>query len=97
MTNHRESPIEISKEEFKQIGHELIDTIAGFIDTIPGRPVTTGASPAEVQAILGNNPLPENGQPASTILSHAADLLTNHSLLNGHPKFLGYITSSPGL
>jgi aromatic-L-amino-acid decarboxylase len=95
MTNHRESPIEISKEEFKKIGHELIDTIAGFIDTITDRPVTTGASPAQVQVILGNDTLPENGKPASTILSQAADLLTNHSLLNGHPKFLGYITSSP--
>ena len=28
------------------------------------------------------------------ILKHATDLLFNYSLLNGHPRFLGYITSS---
>src|SRR5690606_145 len=39
--------------------------------------------------------LPENGASAAEILSKASDLLLNHSLLNGHPKFLGYITSSP--
>jgi len=38
--------------------------------------------------------LPENGTPAAELLAKASDLLFNHSLLNGHPKFLGYITSS---
>jgi hypothetical protein len=30
MKMHRVTPIEISKEEFTKIGHELIDTIADF-------------------------------------------------------------------
>ena len=42
MTNNRESPIEITKEEFKRIGYQLIDTISHFIDTIDEKPVTTG-------------------------------------------------------
>ena len=95
MTNNRETPIDIGKEEFKRIGHQLIDTIASFIDTIAERPVTAGESPGQLQTILGTASLPENGTPAGDILSRASDLLLNHSLLNGHPKFLGYITSSP--
>ena len=94
MTYHRQSPIEISKEEFKKIGYSLIDTIANFIDTINEKQVTTGESPAQIQNILGNASLPDNGTPASALLSETCDLLMNHSLLNGHPKFLGYITSS---
>ncbi|MFZ0280631.1 MAG: pyridoxal-dependent decarboxylase, partial [Bacteroidales bacterium] len=39
--------------------------------------------------------LPESGNSVEEILSKATALLFNHSLLNGHPKFLGYITSSP--
>jgi glutamate/tyrosine decarboxylase-like PLP-dependent enzyme len=39
-------------------------------------------------------PFPEDGVPVGQILSRAADLLFEHSLLNGHPKFHGYITSS---
>jgi glutamate/tyrosine decarboxylase-like PLP-dependent enzyme len=95
MKLHRKTPVEIGKEEFKKIGYQLIDRIADFFDSIDQRPVTTGASPNQIQAILGTSPLPENGTAASELFLNAADLLMNHSLLNGHPKFMGYITSSP--
>ena len=94
MTNNRETPIEISKEEFKKIGYQLIDTISDFIDTIEEKPVTTGESPKQLQKIIGTSSLPENGAPVEELLSKTSELLLNHSLLNGHPKFLGYITSS---
>ena len=94
MTNNRETPIEINAAEFKKIGYQLIDTISNFIGSIKERPVTTGESPKELQKILGTASLPENGSSAEEILLKASDLLLNHSLLNGHPKFLGYITSS---
>lgn len=94
MTNNRQAPIEISKEEFKKIGYRLVDTIAGFIDSMNERPVTPGESPKQLQKILGTSSLPENGSSPEEILNKAADLLLNHSLFNGHPKFLGYITSS---
>ncbi len=92
---NRKTPIEISKEDFKKAGYQLIDTIADFFNTIKAKPVTTGASPKQLQAILGASSLPENSTPAEEILSTASNLLLNHSLLNGHPKFFGYITSSP--
>jgi aromatic-L-amino-acid/L-tryptophan decarboxylase len=95
MTKNRETPIEISKMEFKKIGYQLIDTISDFIDTIEDKPVTAGESSKQLQKILGNDPLPEKGRPAEELLTKTSELLLNHSLLNGHPKFLGYITSSP--
>lgn len=95
MANHRESPIEITKDEFKKIGYQLIDSIAHFIDTIDEKPVTTGESQKQIQAVLGNASLPEQGTSVSELFFKTSDLLLNHSLLNGHPKFFGYITSSP--
>ncbi len=95
MTEHRETPIEISKNEFKKIGHQLIDTIAEFIDTIHEKPVTKGESSEQLKKIVGNSSLPNNGSPAGVLISKASELLINHSLFNGHPKFMGYITSSP--
>lgn len=65
------------------------------MDTIDERPVTTGETPTQIQKILGNASLPEQGTSVSELFSKSSDLLLNHSLLNGHPKFLGYITSSP--
>lgn len=89
------SPIEISKEEFRKIGYQLIDSISEFIDSIDTRPVTTGESPAEMAEIAGKASLPEHGSSPEEILKKASELLFDHSLLNGHPKFFGYITSSP--
>ena len=95
MTNERFSPIDMDKEEFKKIGHTLIDSIADFLGSIKDNPVTSGETSKQLQSILGNSSLPENGLPVSEIFTRATDLLFNHSLFNGHPKFFGYITSSP--
>jgi len=94
MTKDRKVPIEITKEEFKRTGYQLIDTISEYLDTINKKPVTTGETPNQIQNILGTTSLPMNGASVSELFSRASDLLLNHSLLNGHPKFLGYITSS---
>lgn len=95
MTTSRETPIQISKEEFQKIGHRLVDDIANFISSMEERPVTTGESPRQLQELLGVRSLPDQGSDALGIISKATELLFNHSLFNGHPKFLGYITSSP--
>jgi len=95
MTDNRETPIEISKEEFKKIGYNLIDTVSDFIDSIDKMPLTKGESPQALQQILGNSSLPEKGTPPEALLSKTIELMLNHSLFNGHPKFMGYITSSP--
>ncbi|MCP4310406.1 MAG: aspartate aminotransferase family protein [Bacteroidetes bacterium] len=94
MAKYRETPIEIGEEEFREIGYQLVDKIASFINTIDNWPVTAGESPKELQNLLGSSSLPEDGMPASELLSSTSDLLFNHSLFNGHPKFMGYITSS---
>jgi len=93
--NSRVSPVEIDKNDFKEIGYRLIDTIADFYDTINTKPVTTGETPKQIQSVLGNNSLPVDGSSVSELFIRTSDLLLNHSLLNGHPKFFGYITSSP--
>ncbi|MBT8298099.1 MAG: aminotransferase class V-fold PLP-dependent enzyme [Maribacter sp.] len=94
MSGHRETPIEISSSDFKKIGYNLIDTLASFFDAIEDYPVTRGESPLQLQKILGSSSLPKKGISAEETISKSSDLLLNHSLFNGHPKFLGYITSS---
>ncbi len=94
MTENRVNSIEIDREEFRKIGHQLIDDISDFISSIDKRPVTYSESPSQLRYIIGNTSLPENGKSAAELITKATDLLLNHSLFNGHPKFLGYITSS---
>src|SRR5680860_1802029 len=96
MTKIRKSSIEMGKEEFRKIGYQLIDDISDFINSIDQKPVTPNESPSQLQNILGDLSLPENGKPATELISKTTDLLFNHSLLNGHPKFcLLYTSPSP--
>jgi aromatic-L-amino-acid/L-tryptophan decarboxylase len=90
----RRSPIDMDAAEFREIGHALVDRIAAFYESLPERPVTPGESARAVRERLGERSLPTEGAPAARLLGEAADLLFDHSLHNGHPRFFGYITSS---
>lgn len=94
MKNHRESPIEINSSEFKTLGYELIDRIAEFIAEIPQKAVSPVEDVESLRSLIKTPSLPQNGTAAKEVIEKAANLLFNHSLLNGHPKFFGYITSS---
>lgn len=87
--------MDISKEEFRKLGYQLIDQIAEFNADIQNYPVTTGESSVELIKVIGQESLPENGVPLDGLISKTMELLTQHSLFNGHPKFMGFITSSP--
>jgi aromatic-L-amino-acid/L-tryptophan decarboxylase len=92
---NRAAPLAMSSKEFRELAAQLIDRIADFLDSLPQRPVTRAESPAVVrQALAAQRTLPERGADPAQLLHHAADLLFDHSLFNGHPRFWGYITSS---
>jgi glutamate/tyrosine decarboxylase-like PLP-dependent enzyme len=92
--SRRAAPLEIAPEDFRRLGHDLVDRIAAFLGTIRDRPLTPGETPTEVRALLGRAPLPRGGAGPDLLLDEAARLVVDHSLHNGHPRFLGYITSS---
>jgi aromatic-L-amino-acid/L-tryptophan decarboxylase len=92
----RQAPLAMDAGRFRELGHSLVDQIASMLEAIPRRPVTRDESPSDVRAALGlNGSLPDEGTDAATLLSATATQLFDHSLFNGHPKFFGYITSSP--
>ncbi len=92
----RSAPLEMTGEQFRALGHELVDRIGAFLDSMPGRPVTPAGAPGVVRAALeSERGLPEEGAEPATLLRRAGDLLFEHSLFNGHPRFYGYVTSSP--
>ena len=92
--SERVTPLEMSPEEFRRAGHELVDQIAEFLGGLRDRPVTAGETPAEIRALLGRAAMPASGADPAALLPRAARLLFEHSLFNGHPRFMGYITSS---
>ena len=93
-SSKRNSPIEISPAEFKKVGYALVDKIAGFLSSLPGKPVSPDHSPREVRKLLGGRELPGKGTPPAKLLKEVSTLLFENSLFNGHPRFWGYISSS---
>lgn len=91
---YRIAPLEMSPGEFRKAGYRVVDEIAEFICTLPERPVTPHEAPEVVRHTLGSGSLPEDGMDARTLLEDTAHLLFDHSLFNGHPHFMGMITSS---
>jgi hypothetical protein len=81
-------------DEFRSLGHALVDQIAEFYDSLGSRELTREARPADIRKLLGTDELPEQGADAGELLAEVAPLLFDHSLHDGHPKFLGYIMSS---
>jgi len=92
----RKSKIDLPAEEFRKLGYELTDKIAALLNNMGNNRVTSGLSPVEIRNLLNSDKsLNESGEKSEEIINRAADLLVNHSLFNGHPRFWGYITSSP--
>jgi glutamate/tyrosine decarboxylase-like PLP-dependent enzyme len=91
----RTVPVEMTGEEFRSLGHDLVDRIAEFLGSIRQYPVTRAESVEDIRTALdASRVLPEEGQGPKSLLQHAAALLLEHSLFNGHPRFYGYVTSS---
>jgi glutamate/tyrosine decarboxylase-like PLP-dependent enzyme len=92
----RTAPLEMTAAAFRTAGHRLVDQIASWLEKLPDEPVTRDESPADIRrALKADRGLPESGVDSRELLDEAADLLFRHSLFNGHPRFFGYITSSP--
>jgi glutamate/tyrosine decarboxylase-like PLP-dependent enzyme len=90
----RTAALEMSADEFRRVGHDLIEQIATFLEDLPQGKVTKGEKPKEIKAQIGEGSLPLKGVSAEQLFSKIPKILFEHSLFNGHPKFMGYITSS---
>jgi aromatic-L-amino-acid/L-tryptophan decarboxylase len=92
----REATLAFRNDEFRQVGHALVEAIAAMLETVPQRPLVRSESPDTVRAALAAaRTIPETGADAAALLASTTALLAGHSLFNGHPRFFGYITSAP--
>src|SRR5437868_13764485 len=91
----RNSVAEMTPQQFRDAGHQLVDQIAEFLATIGERPVAPASTPREMRARIGGDVgLPDSGADAALLLRDAAELLFENSTFNGHPRSCGYITAS---
>ncbi len=92
----RDAPVALSADEFRTLGHRLVDRLADLLASVPDRPLTHDISPSSLRAALDlDGPLPEHGVAPGPLLDETTTRLFEHSLFNAHPRFFGYITAPP--
>jgi glutamate/tyrosine decarboxylase-like PLP-dependent enzyme len=94
----REQPaaLHLDADDFRRIGHMLIDRLADRLAAIPSHPVTRDHRPSTIRAAFDlDRSLPENGTGADALFAGLVDRLFDHSLFNAHPRFFGYVTAPP--
>ena len=92
--DQRKAVLDMEPGQFRRMGYELVDRIADFLGSIREIKLTRGETPAQIRALMGRSPLPERGADPENVLREITQLLLQHSLFNGHPRFMGYISSS---
>lgn len=79
-------------EQFRKLGHALVDWIAEYRETLEARPVMSQARPGDIKARLPSQP-PEHGGGANELIARLeADVLPGITHWN-HPGFFAYFPS----
>lgn len=96
MTKDKETrvPLDMDADEFREVGHQLVDKIADFLGGINDRDVHSPEAAKVARDALGVMTLPSTGSPTEDIIGEVSDLLLEQSLFNGHPRFWGYVNGS---
>ena len=86
-------------QEFRRVGHELVDWIADYFDRIEDLPVLAAIEPGDLKSQLPASP-PERGEPMEKIISDLDRLIVPALTHWSHPSFFAYFatsTSGPGI
>lgn len=84
---------DMSAEEFRQYGHQLIDWIADLFANIGDFPVFPDVQPGDILSKLPKAP-PVKGEPMGEILADVDRVIMPGMTHWNHPRFFAYFTSS---
>ena len=90
---------DMSREEFRRFGHELIDWVADYFEHIEDLPVLAQIEPGDLKAELPAAP-PQRGEAMEQIIADLDRLIVPALTHWSHPSFFAYFatsTSAPGI
>jgi aromatic-L-amino-acid decarboxylase len=80
-------------EEFRRLGHRVVDWIADYRATTSDRPVMSRVEPGSIRAALPASP-PERGEPFEAVLADLERVVVPGLSHWQHPRFFGYFPSN---
>src|SRR5215213_4065265 len=90
---------DMSPEEFRRFGHEVVDWVAGYLARSGDYPVLAQVEPGQLRSQLPPSP-PERGEPMKEILEDFERFIVPAVTHWNHPSFFAYFATSasaPGI
>jgi len=85
-----QAPLELSPEEFRRLGHRVIDALAEHLAHRDGEPVWRPSDPAVLDRSLGLV-IPDQPRPFEELLELFFREVAPHTIRVTHPRFFGYV------
>jgi aromatic-L-amino-acid decarboxylase len=86
----------MTPDEFRKFGHQLIDWIADYRESLAERPVMAQVEPGDVMAALPTQP-PAAPEPFDAVMADFNEVLLPGVTHWQHPRFFGYFPSNASL
>jgi glutamate/tyrosine decarboxylase-like PLP-dependent enzyme len=83
----------MTPEEFRRIGHRIVDRIADYRASVAERPIMSRSAPGEIKAALPAEP-PASGESFDAILADFERIVMPGLTHWQHPNFFGYFPSN---
>lgn len=84
----------MNADEFRRVGHRVIDQLADYFDTIEDLPVFPDVEAAELHRLF-DEPAPTAGMSAEEVLAELDQKLLPYCTHTGNGGYMGLITASP--
>jgi len=84
----------MDSNEFRSLGHYVVDLLAGYLEHIEERRVFPDAEPRTVNELFAE-PLPQNPSSSEDVVKELQEKLLPYCTHVGHPGYMGLITPSP--
>jgi len=97
MTDPSPDPIpsfDFSQEDFQRVGARVLAAMWEAIQKGQEAPIITSTRGDEVRALM-DEPLPRKGIAVDEIITTWSTAVLPHCRQNGHPRFFGYVVTSP--
>jgi aromatic-L-amino-acid decarboxylase len=98
MSNSRRDT-DLPAEEFRRLGHQVVDWMAGYLANPRVHPVFPDIAPGDLTDSLPES-APNQGEPMDTILADFEKLILPAATHWNHPRFMAYFSvsaSAPGI
>src|SRR5438045_349240 len=84
----------MNSNEFRVLGHRVVDLLSDYLERIEERPVFPDVEPRTLHQLFAE-PLPQEPMEADQVLSELEEKLLPYCTHVGHPGYMGLITPSP--